>query len=278
MPTKKIAIYGKGGIGKSTVAASLSMSFAENGLKVLHVGCDPKHDSTYALFVNRPPTPIIELLLTGEDRVERLEDFLVEGRNGIDLVESGGPEPGIGCGGRGIARMLDIFTELDIYSRGYDISIFDVLGDVVCGGFAAPLRKGFADTVFIVVSEEFMSIYAANNVARMVKRFSKNGLRLGGLIVNRRDNSIPLDQVEDFAKRIKARILAVVPRDKLIREAEQKGLTVIELAPESDVTALFHSLRREIETIRHEDCVIPEPMTDEEFFAFARVGAMEKAT
>ncbi len=267
---KRIALYGKGGIGKSTLAAAVSMCAALKGRRVLHVGCDPKHDSTYTLADGHPPVPVVEVLLRNDDRVSKLEEILVTGRNGIDLVEAGGPEPGIGCGGRGIARMLDIFDDFEVMERGYDLTVFDVLGDVVCGGFAGPLRQGFAELVFIVTSEEMMSLYAANNVARMIVRLARNGSRLGGLLVNRRDNNEPLDKLEEFARRIGAPIVGVVPRDARIRKAELAGRTVVEQAPDSEVAGILSAIAERVEGLPLVDAVIPTPLDEKEFYAFAR--------
>lgn len=265
---QKLAIYGKGGIGKSTIAANISMNYARDGKRVLHVGCDPKHDSTLTLSDQRRPTTIAECLLTNRDYVAEADEFVVRGKLGIDLVESGGPEPGIGCAGRGIARMFDIFEDLDIFSRDYRLAIFDVLGDVVCGGFAAPMRQGYADTIIIVLSEEIMSIYAANNISRAIRRFKRNGVRLAGLIVNRRDNAVPLTEVEAFAESIGTSILQVIPRDPIIREAELKRMTVSEYAPESGIAALFSELSRRLESLEPGELIVPEPMDDETLEAF----------
>jgi nitrogenase iron protein len=267
---QKLAIYGKGGIGKSTLSVNLSACFGISGRRVLHVGCDPKHDSTLALLDGRQPPTIAELLLTHEDCISDQGQFLATGRFGIDCVEAGGPEPGIGCAGRGIARMFDIFEDVGLFNQNYDLALFDVLGDVVCGGFAGPLREGYADTVVIVLSEELMSMYAANNISRAVVRFQRNGVRMAGLVVNRRDNSIPLTQVEDFAHHLGTKILAVIPRDPLIGEAEMAGKTVVEFAPDSPAAQLFKELAEKIKTIAQDDLHLPTPFTDEQFQQFVR--------
>lgn len=265
---QRLAVYGKGGIGKSTIAANISMQAAMAGEKVLHVGCDPKHDSTLALIDGRRPVTIAELLIANRDLVSSVDSFLVPGRMGIDLVESGGPEPGIGCAGRGIARMFDIFEDLDIFHGGYTLAIFDVLGDVVCGGFAAPMRQGYADQVLIVISEEIMSLYAANNIARAVRRFKRNGVRLAGLILNRRDNDSSIAMAQAFAKTIRTPILHTIARDPLIGEAEQKKMTVSEYAPESESSAAFRQLSASLLEPDRDRQIVPEPLEDEAFSDF----------
>lgn len=265
---RKIAVYGKGGIGKSTISSSISYSLASRGRRVLHVGCDPKHDSTLSLIQGRYPTTLAELLIRNQDIVTQADLFVTPGKLGIDLIESGGPEPGIGCAGRGIARMLEIFEDLGVLERGYDLALFDILGDVVCGGFAAPLRQGYADAVIIVVSEEIMAIYAANNIARAVRRFQRNGVRLGGLVINRRDNSAPFEMLESFAARIKAPILARIPRENRIREAETHGLNPLEFAPDSEIADRLHALADRIMSLDTETLPTPDPMTDEQFRDF----------
>jgi len=265
----KIAVYGKGGIGKSTVSANISAGNALAGKRVLHVGCDPKRDSTLSLIVDKRPKTVAELLLLNRDRIFSVESFLVHGKMGIDLVEAGGPEPGIGCAGRGIARMFDTFEEFGLLSDDkYDLALFDVLGDVVCGGFAAPLRRKYADLVVIVISEEIMSLYAANNICRAIVRFQKNGLRLAGMIVNRRDNSVFLQQVEDFASAINAKILATIPRDPLIRKAEMSGQTLMEFAPDSDTAKLFADLSNKLFEMENNTGTVPTPMDDDGFQEF----------
>jgi len=265
---QRIAVYGKGGIGKSTVSANLSYAYASNGLAVLHVGCDPKHDSTISLCEGKRPTTIAELLIRHRDDVDDVDLFIVKGKRGIDLVEAGGPEPGIGCAGRGLARMFDIFESLDVFERGYDVALFDVLGDVVCGGFAAPLREGYADQAVIVLSEELMAIYAANNVARAIKRFRRNGVGLAGLVINRRDNGASLRAAEGFAERIGAPILAIIDRDRVIQEGEIEGRTVVEHAPGSQAAKQFRALGEHLRTLKPEDGISPEPLDDAQFQSF----------
>ena len=269
---EKIVIFGKGGIGKSTIAANLSTVYALQGRKVLHVGCDPKHDSTVGLVDGG----LIETFMEKHSRVFgirdkgklRASDLLVQGRLGIDCVEAGGPEPGVGCAGRGISLMLEAFQDLGILqSGGYDIGVFDVLGDVVCGGFAAPLRKGFAEKIVIVVSEEMMALYAANNIAKSVRTYASNGVYLAGLVANLKDGKVDRTRLNRFAKTLGTRILEFVPRDPAVGEAEfARHKTVVERAPRSAFAKSMHSLAAKILAVRKKDCPIPSPMDDASFY------------
>ncbi|MBI4678657.1 MAG: nitrogenase iron protein [Elusimicrobia bacterium] len=267
----RIVIYGKGGIGKSTVAASLSVVYAMKGLKVLHVGCDPKHDSAASLV----PGGLVETFLQKHRRVAGIrdlppltaEDILARGRHGIECVEAGGPEPGFGCAGRGIALMLEAFEGLDLLGSGrHDVAIFDALGDIVCGGFAAPMRKGFAELAVVLVSEELMSLYAANNLARSIRAYAGDGARLAGLVVNLRDPEADKAKPERFAKLLGTRILGFVPRDPAVREAENaRAVTAVELVPSSPFAKSLRSLAETLLKIRRQDCPVPTPMDDEAF-------------
>jgi nitrogenase iron protein NifH len=238
----KIAIYGKGGSGKSTVSAALSVTYARRGKKVLLVGCDPKADSTLVLTGGRRIKTLLELLGQGLSRPDPAQ-FIVAGRLGIDCIEAGGPTPGAGCGGRGIARMFELFGEVDLFAtRNYDLVIFDVLGDVVCGGFAAPLRHGFADRAFVVVSEEPLSLYAANNIIQAVEMYKANGVSLGGLIVNASDVGSTTDRVQRYASTIGARITGTVPRDPAIHIAETNHLSAAEVAGNPSIVKAFSDI------------------------------------
>ncbi|MFA6316012.1 MAG: AAA family ATPase [Elusimicrobiota bacterium] len=268
---EKIVIYGKGGIGKSTLAANLSVVFAKKGLRVLHVGCDPKHDSAASLV----PGGLAETFLQKHQRVTGIrdlppvtaKDIVVKGRHGIDCIEAGGPEPGFGCAGRGIALMLEAFEGFGLLETGpYDVAVFDVLGDIVCGGFAAPLRKGFADKAVVMVSEELMSLYAANNLARSIKAYAGDGAALAGLVVNLRDPGSDRGMVERFAKILGTRILGWLPRDPSVREAEySRKATAVEHAPASDFAGAVRSLAETLLKIRPKDCPLPAPMDDKAF-------------
>jgi len=266
----KIAIYGKGGIGKSTISANISANFAKTGHKVLHVGCDPKSDSSMALLDGKRPATVSRLLLERKDENLPISSFLHKGRMGIDCIEAGGPEPGIGCGGWGVARTLSLIQETGVLERGYEAIVFDVLGDIVCGGFAAPMRKGLADRIVIVVSEEVMAFYAGNNICRGIERLQSNGVKLAGLVVNRRNNDVSLDIVHEFSARLNAPIIAIVPRDPLIGDAEIEGVTVSEYAPDSDTAKIFNNLSEKLLNMNESELTVPKPMNEDEFQDFIK--------
>lgn len=266
---ERIVIFGKGGIGKSTISCCISASLAAAGKRVLHVGCDPKHDSTAALLRGRLIEPVI-------DRIEKVkgvtaEDIVVRSPLGVDCVEAGGPAAGVGCGGRGITRMLEIFNEAELLDEAaYDVALYDVLGDVVCGGFAAPLRKSIGEKVLIVTSEELMALYAANNIARAIVHYANNGIALAGLVVNLKDPSADRKVVERFAERINTRILAWIPRDPLIREAEYNRTTVIEAFPAAPISIALRELAERVFAESVADRPLPTPMNEAEFHVGAR--------
>lgn len=260
---EKIAIYGKGGIGKSTIASNLSYIYAKKGMKVLHVGCDPKHDSTINITDKRIKT----VMETGLNAwCEGKKEIITKGVLGIDCIECGGPTPGVGCAGRGVLKMFEIIEEEGILKKGeYDIVLFDVLGDVVCGGFAAPLKAGFADKVFIVTSEEIMSLYAANNIIHAVKTYEANEISLGGIIVNVRDNSSSLEHIKKFSEYTNTKILSTIPRDNLIGEAEKQKKTVIEKYPSSDVSKKLEILAEKILEINKKKSLKPRIMGEKDW-------------
>jgi nitrogenase iron protein NifH len=265
----KITVYGKGGIGKSVVATNLSLLYARQKKSVLHVGCDPKHDSAVRLM--EPDSRIQTVLeVLGDDPLaSSTQQVIHAGRLGIHCCESGGPRPGLGCGGRGVARTLEFLEEMEIIERGgYQVMVFDVLGDVVCGGFAAPLRQGFADKVVIVTSEEPMAMYAANNISRAVSVYEKNGVVLAGLVVNLRGTDASAKMMEAFAKKLSTRVLATIPRDSKILEAERKRLTVVEHDPQAPSSKTFVKLAKDLAGIDPRAVSLPTPMEDEEFYKF----------
>lgn len=266
---ERVVFFGKGGIGKSTTASNISATLAASGRRVLHVGCDPKHDSTVALLRGSMIDPVV-------DRVQSLkgltaDDVVTRSHLGVDCVEAGGPEAGVGCGGRGISRMLEIFQSVDLLSPArYDVCVYDVLGDVVCGGFASPLRKGIGEKVVIVASEEVMALYAANNIARAVCHYASNGVCLAGLIVNLRDNDEDRAPVERFARLINTRILGYIPRDPIVREAEYRRMTVAEHAPGAQITQVLRALGEEILSIDAKSLPLPTPLDEATFYALTQ--------
>ncbi len=242
----KIAVYGKGGIGKSTLSANLAAAFAASGKRVLQIGCDPKHDSTRLLMGGTRVHTVLEYLRDIQMEKQRLKEIIHQGWRGIDCVETGGPEPGVGCAGRGILSAFSMLDRLGCAWDIYDAIIFDVLGDVVCGGFAVPLRKGFAESVLILTSEEFMSIYAANNILRAVRNMEQGDPRSVGLVVNRREREGGIQPIRRFADAAEVPILAVLPRDKAFQKAEDRAQTLVEAFPDSDIVEIFRGLAKEI--------------------------------
>ena len=238
----KIAIYGKGGIGKSTVVSNMSAALAAEGYTVMQIGCDPKSDSTRNLTGGvRIPT-VLETMRDKED-VE-LEDIVFRSTTGVYCVESGGPIPGVGCAGRGIITAFEKLEELDAYDTYKpDVIFYDVLGDVVCGGFAMPIRGGYADDVCIVTSGEMMALYAADNISHAVKSFGKRGYAsLKGLIFNAKNIEDEDALVQKAADEIETVILKKIPRDGKIQEAEALGKTVVEAFPDCPVAQLYREL------------------------------------
>ncbi len=265
---ERLVFYGKGGIGKSTLSANIAAILARRGKRVLHVGCDPKHDSTVALMGG-------EMIPTVTDRrfgpVVQVQDIVSISRSGVHCVEAGGPEAGVGCAGRGISRTLEIFDKAQLLSpQRYDVVIFDVLGDVVCGGFAAPLRHQVGEKVVIVSSEEVMSLYAANNIAKAIVTYARNGVICAGMLINRRDAGSDLKPVEHFAALLGTRILGVIEREPLIREAEYARVTLTEHAPEAPLVAQLGRIADDVLALRPADCPTPTPLHDRDFYAYAR--------
>ena len=262
---RKVAIYGKGGIGKSTTTqntvAGLASSLNE---KVLVVGCDPKADSTRLLLGGLHQKTVLDTLREEGEDVE-LEYILKKGFGGCLCVESGGPEPGVGCAGRGIITAINLLESLGAYdqSEKLDYVFYDVLGDVVCGGFAMPIREGKANEIYIVVSGEMMAMYAANNICKGIVKFAESGgVRLGGLICNSRKVDNEKELIEALAKRLGTQMIYFVPRDNMVQKAEINRKTVIEFDPECDQAQRYRELAKAID--ENEMFVIPKPMEQDE--------------
>ena len=239
---KKIAIYGKGGIGKSTTVSNMAAAMAAMGLTVLQIGCDPKADSSRNLTGGKNIPTVLDTLREKGDA--ELEDLVVKSSSGVLCVESGGPVPGVGCAGRGIITAFEKLEELEAYEVYCpDVVLYDVLGDVVCGGFAMPIRGGYADEVCIVTSGEMMSLYAASNISSAVKSFGKRGYAsLRGLILNAKNISGEEELVEKASQEMGVPVLYRIPRHPLVQQAEVQGKTVVEAFPDSDMAAHYRAL------------------------------------
>ncbi|MBO5520245.1 MAG: nitrogenase iron protein [Eubacterium sp.] len=259
---RQIAIYGKGGIGKSTTTQNLTAGLAELGKKVMVVGCDPKADATRLLMGGMAQKTVLDTIRDeGEDEVE-LADIMKTGFGGIKCVESGGPEPGVGCAGRGIITSINMLEDLGAYDDDLDFVFYDVLGDVVCGGFAMPIREGKAKEIYIVASGEMMAMYAANNISKGIARYAKRGgVRLGGIICNSRNVDNEQALLEAFAKELGTKLLYFVPRDNIVQHAEINRKTVIEYAPDCNQAQEYRSLAKAL--LENTDFVIPQPMTQD---------------
>lgn len=242
----KLAIYGKGGIGKSTTTSNLAAALAERGLQVMQIGCDPKADSTSSLLGGESCPSVLDILRRGEEVT--LEKVVHRGYGGVLCVEAGGPTPGIGCAGRGIITAFEQLEELNAYEICQpDVVLYDVLGDVVCGGFAMPMRQKYADLVFVVTSGEKMSLFAASNIMLALDQFkTRHYARLGGLILNERKVKNERALVEDLAERGDTQVVAELPRSETVQAAEELGKTVLEAFPQSEMAACY---RRLAETI-----------------------------
>lgn len=261
---RKIAIYGKGGIGKSTTTQNTVAGLVEAGEKVMVVGCDPKADSTRLLLGGLAQTTVLDTLRAEGEDVE-LEDVIKEGFGKCLCVESGGPEPGVGCAGRGIITSINLLEQLGAYEddKNLDYVFYDVLGDVVCGGFAMPMREGKAKEIYIVVSGEMMAMYAANNICKGIVKFADSGgIRLGGLICNSRKCDNEHELIEALAKRLGTQMLHFVPRDNIVQHAELNRQTVIEYAPEDNQASEYRTLAKKIGA--NEMFTIPKPLEIEE--------------
>jgi len=264
---RKIAIYGKGGIGKSTTTQNTVAGLAEAGKKVMVVGCDPKADSTRLLLGGLAQKTVLDTLREEGEDVE-LEDVIKEGFGGTRCVESGGPEPGVGCAGRGIITSINLLEQLGAYEDSWelDYAFYDVLGDVVCGGFAMPIREGKAQEIYIVVSGEMMAMYAANNICKGIVKFADaGGVRLGGLICNSRNCDNEQELITALADRLGTQMIHFVPRNNVVQRAELNRKTVIDYDPKDSQADEYRALAQKIDA--NEMFVIPKPLAIEELEA-----------
>jgi nitrogenase iron protein NifH len=255
---RQVAIYGKGGIGKSTTTQNLTAGLGEMGKKIMIVGCDPKADSTRLVLGGLAQKTVLDTLREEGEDID-LDDVVKEGFAGIKGVESGGPEPGVGCAGRGIITSINLLESLGAYEDDLDYVFYDVLGDVVCGGFAMPIREGKAQEIYIVCSGEMMALYAANNISKGIAKYANSGgVRLGGLICNSRNVDGEAELVGAVAAEIGTQMIHFVPRDNAVQRAEINKKTVIEYSPEEPQADEYRALAREID--ENDLFVIPKPM------------------
>lgn len=278
---RQIAFYGKGGIGKSTIASNLAAVYAERGLNTMVIGCDPKSDCTRNLRGDADIPTVLDVLR--EKGVAKLgltelvdgkqidvDEIVYKGYKGVLCVEAGGPEPAVGCAGRGVIVAIDLLKKMGIYD-GFDLDvvIYDVLGDIVCGGFGMPLRRGLADDVFIVTSADYLSIYAANNICKGINRHARrDGSPLGGIVYNVRGAIDDLTLVEEFAQSVGSKVIGAIPSDTTIMECEIYAKTVIEQSPDSEIADMFRHLATSI--YENKETVSPTPLSKEELAELAQ--------
>lgn len=276
---KQIAVYGKGGIGKSTLSANISAALSLNNKRILQIGCDPKHDSTKLLMRGLSIPTVLDYIKTKSPLEYRKSDILFEGFGKIGCIEAGGPKPGVGCAGRGIITAFELLETLHIKDN-YDMIVYDVLGDVVCGGFAVPIRREYSDSIFIVTSGEYMSLYAANNILRGIQNYDESRPRLLGILYNSRNVKNEDDRVYKFAEAVKLPVFARIPRDDIFARAEKANVTVLELTQneENPVADIFKDIAKRIcEGTEH---FAANPLTDDELEALilSNEGAITKAS
>jgi nitrogenase iron protein NifH len=261
---RQIAIYGKGGIGKSTTTQNTVAGLVALGKKVMIVGCDPKADSTRLMLHSKAQTTVMDLIRergTVEDL--DLSEVLKLGYGGVKCVESGGPEPGVGCAGRGVITAINFLEAEGAYTPELDFVFYDVLGDVVCGGFAMPIRENKAQEIYIVCSGEMMAMYAANNISKGILKYATSGkVRLGGLICNSRNTDKEYELIDALAKRLGTQMIHFVPRDNEVQRAELRRMTVIEYSPEHKQAQEYRTLAQKI--VDNKMFVVPKPLAMEE--------------
>jgi nitrogenase iron protein NifH len=261
---RQIAIYGKGGIGKSTTTQNTVAALAEAGNKVMIVGCDPKADSTRLILNKKMQTTVMDLARErGSVEDLEIEDVLQVGFKDVKCAESGGPEPGVGCAGRGVITAINFLEEEGAYTDDLDFVFYDVLGDVVCGGFAMPIREGKAQEIYIVTSGEMMAMYAANNISRGILKYAQSGgVRLGGLICNSRNTDREDELIEALAKKLGTQMIHFIPRDNEVQRAELRRKTVIQYNPEHPQADEYRALAKKI--MENEMMVVPTPISMDE--------------
>ena len=265
---KHIAIYGKGGIGKSTTTSNISAALAEAGYKVIQIGCDPKSDSTNTLRGNNYLPTVLDSL-RGGNKV-KLEDISITGFKGVLCIESGGPVPGVGCAGRGINAAVTLLQELHLFEEFKpDYVLYDVLGDVVCGGFAVPIRDGITDRAYVVSSSDFMAVYAANNLFKAINKYAPTGgAKLGGVIANSITAGYSKSILNDFVAKTGTSIAGFVNRSIVVQQSELYGKTVIEANPTSEQADIYRNLAKHI--AENENLVVPNPLGVTELKDWAR--------
>lgn len=260
---RQIAFYGKGGIGKSTTQQNTMAAMAEQGKRIMIVGCDPKADSTRLMLHAKAQTSVLSIAAErGSVEDVELEDVLLPGYRGVKCVESGGPEPGVGCAGRGVITSIN-FLEANGAYEDLDYVTYDVLGDVVCGGFAMPIREKKAQEIYIVTSGEMMAMYAANNIARGILKYAASGgVRLGGLICNSRQVDNERELIEELARRLNTQMIHFLPRDKAVQHAELRRMTVLEYDPGAPMAEEYRTLARKIDENQMKTIPTPIEMDD----------------
>ncbi|MHA1267444.1 MAG: nucleotide-binding protein [Candidatus Helarchaeota archaeon] len=258
---RQIAFYGKGGIGKSTIAANLAVCFAEMSLRPLIIGCDPKTDSHILLTEKSYVTPVLEVIQ--QDLALELDDILIMGYKGVHCIEIGGPTPGVGCAGRGILVGLELLTKLGVFDNRFDIILYDVPGDVVCGGFAKPISANYAKEVYIVTSSEFLSLFAANNICIGLKNLQ---VPLGGIIGNARNKNMSPHLISQFANSINSQILSILPWSTSLQNGERLKKTLLQYAPLSPLADHFRELAKKI--LQNNKLSIPCPIDSKKLKVF----------
>lgn len=253
----RIAIYGKGGIGKSCTASNIAASMADLNLNVVIIGCDPKSDSSISLLGGKRIPTILDFLRAGNKNLSE-EDIVFEGYGGVKCIEIGGPEPGVGCAGRGVIVAIQTLNKISTATENADVIIYDVPGDIVCGGFIAPIRKGFVNEIYILTSGEYMPLYAANNICKGLARINT---KLSGVICNSRLVDREKEIVEKFADGIGSKLTSFIPKKQMVQDCERDGFTVIEKAPDSDIAEVYKKLALDI--ISNAKKCIPNALDDE---------------